>query len=371
MAASCCGGPKTAGPQPSRDGSWTNGTMGTGPGEIPRVRTILSARDRIGSFKARWGIGRMSYRVAPGLYAVGDPGADSPVLVSANYKMSFDRLRGVLSGRDAWILVLDTDGINVWCAAGKGTFGTDEIVKRVQSSALERIVSHRTLVVPQLGAPGVTAHEVRRRCKFRVEYGPVRAEDLPAFLDAGMKASPDMRRVVFGWRDRAVLIPMELVQGGKYALAVAAAFLLLGGLGAGGFTLAGVLASGVAGATLVLGAFLGGSVLGPILLPWLPGRAFSVKGAFLGLVPGGVAAASGPYSPGAPGSWLFAAACLAVASSLSSFIVMNFTGATTYTSQSGVEREMRFAVPLQAAAALVGLALWVAGLFFVPGGHAR
>src|SRR5512139_2025308 len=157
-------------------------------GEVPRIRTGLTFRDRIGSIKVRFGVGRTNYRVSAGLYAVGNPGTGSPVLVSANYKLSFDRLRSSLSGRDAWILVLDTDGINVWCSAGKGTFGTDEIVRRVQDSSLDRFVSHRVLVVPQLGAPGVSAHEVRRRCGFRVEYGPVRAEDLPAYLDAGMKA---------------------------------------------------------------------------------------------------------------------------------------------------------------------------------------
>ena len=79
--------------------------------------------------KVRWGIGRMNYRVDPGLYSLGNPDALSPVLVSANYKMSFDRLRESLPGRNAWILVLDTDGVNVWCAAGKGTFGTEELTR--------------------------------------------------------------------------------------------------------------------------------------------------------------------------------------------------------------------------------------------------
>ncbi|MEW6720605.1 MAG: mercury methylation corrinoid protein HgcA [Thermodesulfobacteriota bacterium] len=336
---------------------------GSNAAKAPRVSTQLTLTDRIGAIKVRWGIGRMSYRVVPGLYAVGDPQAESPVLVSANYKMSFDRLRRVLSGRNAWILVLDTDGVNVWCSAGKGTFGTEEIVRRVQLCAVDRVVSHRTLVVPQLGAPGVSAHEVRRRCGFRVEYGPVRAEDLPAFLDAGMKATPGMRRVRFGLRDRIVLIPVELVTGAKYALLLSAVFLLLGGLGAGGYSLAGIRTTGVEGAALVLGAFLGGGILGPILLPWLPGRAFSVKGAVLGLV---FAAGPGIYSllgNGLATSWLHAATWLALAPALTSFVVMNFTGASTFTSLSGVQREMRYALPMQAAFAVIGLGFWLSGLF--------
>jgi len=76
-----------------------------------------------------------------------------PVLVTANFKMSFDRLRNALPGRDAWILVLDTKGVNVWCAAGKGTFGTSELVARITACGLNQIVSHREVVLPQLQGP--------------------------------------------------------------------------------------------------------------------------------------------------------------------------------------------------------------------------
>ena len=69
--------------------------------------------DRTGTWKVRLGVGRMRYQISPGLYAVGKPTDDSPVLVSANYKMSFDRLRSQLVSLNAWILVLDTKGINV------------------------------------------------------------------------------------------------------------------------------------------------------------------------------------------------------------------------------------------------------------------
>ena len=78
----------------------------------------------------------MHYTVEPGLYAVGKPDERSPVLVTANYKLSFDKLRNELTGRNVWILVLDTKGINVWCSAGKGTFGTMELVGRIESTGL-------------------------------------------------------------------------------------------------------------------------------------------------------------------------------------------------------------------------------------------
>ncbi len=342
---------------------WTDGVVDTPVGPVPRARTTLNRRDRFGTLRVRASIHRMNYRVPPGLYAVGAPTPDSIVLVTANFQLTFDRLRRVLGGRDAWILVLDTHGINVWCAAGKGTFGTEELARRVLSSGLARIVSHRRLIVPQLGATGVSAHEVRRLCGFSVVYGPVRAEDLPAFLDARLKASPEMRQVRFALRDRAVLIPVELAEGGKVALLVAAAFLLAGGLGMHGYSAAGIRAIGLPSAALLLGAFLAGTILGPILLPWLPGRAFALKGAWLGAALVTLLAVLQAATGGAPGSPWHTVAWALLIPTVTSFFVMTFTGASTFTSLSGVLREMRFAVPAQIGAGVIGLAFWFVGLF--------
>ena len=196
--------------------------MHTPSGEIPQISTSLTFRDTVGSWKARWGINRMNYTVPPGLYGVGNPEAASPVLVTANYKMTLDRLRKELAGLDAWVLVLDTRGINVWCAAGKGTFGTEELVKRINLAGLNKLVSHGTVILPQLGAPGVAAHEVKRRTGFKVVYGPVRASDIKDFLRAGMKATAKMRTVSFGFMDRLILTPIELTGMWKPVVLIAA-----------------------------------------------------------------------------------------------------------------------------------------------------
>ena len=138
------------------------GKLETPVGLVPQVSSILTRSDHLGTFKARWGIGRMHYTVCPGLYALGKPNETSPVLVTANYKMSFDKLRKELESRNLWILVLDTKGINVWCSAGKGTFGTMELVSRIESSGLAKVVSHRELILPQLAGPGVAAYQVKK-----------------------------------------------------------------------------------------------------------------------------------------------------------------------------------------------------------------
>lgn len=331
--------------------------------QIPRVATELDWTDRLGNWKVRWAIGRMGYTVEPGLYGVGEPTADSPVFVTANYKMSFDRLRIALTGRDGWILALDTQGINVWCAAGKGTFGTEELVGRIEDVGLGDIVAHKKLIVPQLGATGISAHAVKQQSGFQVVYGPVRAQDLSAFLDADMKATEQMRRVTFPLADRIVLIPVELVGWGKYILCAAALFLALAGLSREGYSGELVASDGVRSVLILSASYVAAGILGPALLPWLPGRAFSAKGMWVGLA---ISIVLGLVSWGQWNSWsgrLDVLGWFLMIPALASFVVMNFTGASTYTSLSGVKREMRIAVPIQLVCAVAGVGLWLAGRF--------
>jgi acetyl-CoA decarbonylase/synthase complex subunit gamma len=286
-------------------------------------------------------------------------------LVTANYKLTFDVLRRELAGQDVLVLVLQTLGINVWCAAGKGTFGTDELCRRLERVGLAGVVSHRRLILPQLGAPGVAAHEVQRRSGFRVVYGPVEARNLPAFLAAGRKATPAMRRKGFPLRERAALVPMELVPGLKYGVFVAAVLTLVASLlGPGAGFLDNLAHHGALAALAVLLAVLCGAVLTPLLLPWIPGRPFALKGALVSLLIGGPlllgASALGAHSTGLP--WVPLAGLAAVSAALASFLAMNFTGSSTYTSLSGVEREMRVAVPAQLSLGVLGLAGWVVSL---------
>ncbi len=299
------------------------------------------------------------FRVAPGLYALGAPDGNAPVLVTANYKLTFDVVRRDAAGLDAWILVLDTQGINVWCAAGEGTFGTGEVVRRVTEARLAEVVNHRHLILPQLGAPGVAAHEVRKGCGFSVAYGPVRARDIRPFLAAGGKASPAMRRVDFPVMDRLALTPVEITGLLRPAGWAAAGLFLLAGVGPGIFSPGAAWERGFSAVAALAGGILAGAVVTPALLPWLPGRAFSVKGGVAGGVLAACAAMWGGGVLEAPATLALLLAMTAV----SSFVAMNFTGATPYTSPSGVEKEMRRALPVQAGlTALAGL-LWVGGTF--------
>lgn len=325
----------------------TDTCCSTSQDTIPTVSTNLNLKDILGAWKVRWGIGRKNYKVNPGLYAVGNPDPASPVLVSANYKLTFDALRKELSGLDCWILILDTKGVNVWCAAGKGTFGTDELINRISQTRLPELVSHRTLLLPQLGAPGVSAHEVARRTGFSVVYGPVRARDIKAFLNSGFKVTEEMRKVKFTAWDRLVLTPVEVMKVAKISLSVFGAFFLINLFATRPFGLADFIA--YAGAVII------GTVLTPLLLPCIPGRAFAWKGWLLGLCwTAGFLWFNGWFTSG---FLLLSIGYLLVLPSVSAFLAMNFTGSSTYTSFSGVIREMKTAVPLIALSSAAGIAL--------------
>lgn len=294
---------------------------------------------------ARWGIGRAFWRVQPGLYRLGAPGRSSNVLVTANYGLTVDKLRSALPGLDAWLLVLDTKGINVWCAAGKGTFGTEELVRRVKTVWLDRAVDTRTLILPQLGAPGVAAHEVARLTGFEVVYGPVRAKDLPAFLAAGLRAAPGMREVDFPLSERLMLAPLEMFQAMKYFLVFGAVPAAYFWLRYGGHSIPGAMLP-------VFGAVLAGTLVTPALLPWLPGRAFSIKGWILGLAwAAALAVTTKPHHA------TLAAQFLALPA-ISAFFALNFTGATVFTNQSGVNREIALFARPMAALTLAGALIW-------------
>lgn len=323
------------------------------PAATPRtLSTKLTWRDVLGGYRVRWDIGRMKYRVAPGLYCVGEPDANSPVLVTSNYKFTVDVVRSSLAGLNVWLLVLDTNGVNVWCAAGKGTFGTAELVRRITATDLASVVSHRHLVLPQLGATGVAAHEVKRATGFLVHYGPVRARDIGAYLAAGMKATPEMRRVTFTWRERIVLAPVEIAGTVKPALVIIAVLAALD-----------LLSHRRVTPHLAIdflpfaAALLAGGVLVPLLLPFLPFRHFSLKGVTLGalltaalvlLLPMGRVEATGTAL---------------VVLAITSYMAMMFTGATTFTTLAGVRLEVRRSLPLILGALGFGAVLRVTAAF--------
>jgi hypothetical protein len=323
---------------------WVCGTLKTPVGTVYQVSTEWTRKDRWGQIKARTTSYRMHYTVPPGLYAAGEPNENSDVFVSANYKLSFDVLRRELRGMNAWILVLDTKGINVWCAAGKGTFGTDELVHRIAEVQLENVVTHKRIIVPQLGAVGVNSAAVKQRTGFRVYFGPVYAKDIPAYVNANHTASQEMRRVKFPLLDRLVLTPMELIPMLKKFPAYALIILLIFGLQPSGILFKDAWIGGRSFLGLGLIAILAGAFLTPALLPFVLFRSFAIKGWFVGILAVFVSLQFvGKLSITNPFLLIMTYLFFPLAAS---YIALQFTGSTTFTGLSGVKKELKIGIPV-------------------------
>jgi hypothetical protein len=254
--------------------------------------------------------------------------------------------------------VVDTRGINVWCAAGKKTFSAEEVAYQVKNAKLDQLVSHRELILPQLAASGVATRDLQKLCGFRGRFGPIQASMLPAYLQAG-KADETMRTVTFSLNERAVLIPLEICMLWKQLLVAFTIFLVLSGISPEIYSYGAALGRGTIVMLATLAAIFAGAALTPLLLPWIPFRQFWLKGTIMG----GLAAllflfAGQPVVNGVEKLALFLWITVC-----SAFLAMNFTGSTPFTSLSGVKKEMRSGLPLQISAAALALLFWVIGPF--------
>lgn len=165
---------------------------------------------------------RMFPRSVPtGLVPIGDPGPDAPVLLTGNFRLTVARVKRAMAGLDAWLLIADSGGVNVWCAATGGRFTNHDVVNALKVSGIADTATHRNVILPQLAATGIDGATIREHTGWRVVWGPVRADDLPAFLDAGKHATTAMRTVTFPWRER-----IEMAVAWAFPIAVVAGFII-------------------------------------------------------------------------------------------------------------------------------------------------
>ena len=193
-------------------------------------------------------------KVTPGLYVVGQPDMDSPVLITGNFELTVRRLVREIDNRiDAWVLVVDSAGINVWCAAGGGFFTAEKVIGALRVSGLEGIVRHRALILPQLCANGVDGWRIQQETDWDVHWGPVRAEDIPEYVVSGRVKTDAMRWAKFPLKDRLEMVTVTL---GFYGLLI-------------------MLPVAVFWRNMfwpVLVSLVGLSYFYAVVLPWLPGR---------------------------------------------------------------------------------------------------
>ncbi len=137
-----------------------------------------------------------------GLLKIGNPGRDAPVLLTGNFRLTVARVKRAFNGVDAYLLIANSRGVNVWCAATGGHMTNHDVVSVLKTSGIEPLVDHRQLILPQLVATGIEARVVRKKTGWNPVWGPIEAIDIPAFLQGGLVKTPPMRRVNFPWKRR-------------------------------------------------------------------------------------------------------------------------------------------------------------------------
>ena len=198
---------------------------------------------------------RLLPHAAPtGLLRIGNPGPEDPVLVTGNYTLTIRRMRQALKGIDAWLLAANSKGINVWCAAGGGHLTHHDIISVVRTSRIADQVTHRRLILPQLGATGIERAKIAAATGWESDWGPARLEDLPGYLDRKRHATTQERFVAFPLWERLEMAWIWLLP--LLALGLPVAYFSIG--------LRGTLSTGLTIALMAWSLFT--------LTPWLPLR---------------------------------------------------------------------------------------------------
>lgn len=167
-----------------------------------------------------------------------------------------------------------------------------------------------------------------------------------------------MRSVTFTLQERVTLVPVEVCMMSKPLAVVSLAAVLLSGIGPEIFSAKAAVSRGGQFILATLLAVLAGSVVTPFALPWLPGRQFWLKGLLTSILTALLLIPAFVEGNGqetlALGFWIMAAG---------SYLAMNFTGSTPYTSLSGVETEMRRGLKIQIPLAVAAIGLWLVAPF--------
>jgi ubiquinone/menaquinone biosynthesis C-methylase UbiE len=170
--------------------------------------------------------------IDPGLYKSGNPNEKSPVIVTANYEFTFIKVMRNLNDLDAWVLCIDSNGINVWCAARGNDFGNNQLIEAVEATGLKNITERKSLILPQLSAGGVATPELQKKSKdfpFRVVFGPVWSKYLPEFINNKPARKPDkmkLAKFTLKHRFRAFITHSTFLIRRIFALPLIALFLI-------------------------------------------------------------------------------------------------------------------------------------------------
>lgn len=139
----------------------------------------------------------LPFRTKTGSIRIGNPDRNSPVLLTCNFHLTVERVKKALEGIDAYLLVANSKGINVWCAATGGMLTNHDVVSVLKTSGVELLVDHREVILPQLAATGIDGKVIRQKTGRKVIWGPADVIDVPSFLKNNKRKTPEMKEVKF------------------------------------------------------------------------------------------------------------------------------------------------------------------------------
>ncbi len=156
-----------------------------------------------------------------GLVRIGNPDRNSPVLLTCNYHLTVLRVKKQLKGINAFLLIANSRGVNVWCASTGGLLTNHDVISVLKTSGIEQLVEHRNVILPQLSATGIEPITIRKQTGWKAIFGPVYIKDIKDFLTTGEKTE-SMRKVRFG-----IIQRLEMAVAWAFPLSVIPAIIML------------------------------------------------------------------------------------------------------------------------------------------------
>ncbi len=121
--------------------------------------------------------------VTEGIFEIGNPDENSPVLVTTNFALTYFIVSGEVEASKvpAWLLVKDSEGLSVLTAWAAGKFGGDDVGLFVKKCGIMDKVKHTELIIP--GYAAAIAGDVEEELPgWTITVGPREAAHLAAFL---------------------------------------------------------------------------------------------------------------------------------------------------------------------------------------------
>lgn len=121
--------------------------------------------------------------VTEGIYEIGNPNENSPVLVTTNFALTYFIVSGEIEGSKvpAWLLIKDSEGLSVLTAWAAGKFSGDDVGMFVKKSGIMDKVKHKELIIP--GYAAAIAGDVEEELPgWTITVGPREAAHISAFL---------------------------------------------------------------------------------------------------------------------------------------------------------------------------------------------